>query len=251
MSWGFISLKGIVTVAENNLSDDMIYNWRNELRSHSDGVFVVASSQAQKYKNQGFDKSEVVELLAADNYDLEVANRVASKLFDNNENTIVKQAIEVAVVPTKYSDCSPIIEKTLEKFSAKEFVKKLTLGEHSIVKTDSKGVESWLKLVQMAKDNESMRTALHKELKPWVEEALLNSVLKSQTENPVVEAKSNSKVVVSMRKGTAEVDLNNATSSSQKFIEGNYAYFGLADEYMVSAADSISPYARLKRALRD
>jgi hypothetical protein len=54
-----------------------------------------------------------------------------------------------------------------------------------------------------------------------------------------------------MRKGTAEVDLNNATSSSQKFIEGNYAYFGLADEYMVSAADSISPYARLKRALRD
>jgi hypothetical protein len=147
-------------VAENNLSEDMIYNWRNELRSHNDGVFVVASSQAQKYKNQGFDKSEVVELLAADNYDLEVANRVASNLFDSADITTVKQAIEVAVVPTKYSDCSPIIEKTLEKFSAKDFVRKLTLGEHSIVKTDSKGVESWLSLVKMAKDNPNMRAAM-------------------------------------------------------------------------------------------
>jgi hypothetical protein len=237
-------------VAENNLSDDMIYNWRNELRSHSDGVFVVASSQAQKYKNQGFDKSQVVELLAAENYDLEVANRVASKLFDSIDNTPVKQAIEVAVVPTKYSDCAPIIEKTLEKFSAKEFVKKLTLGEHSIVKTDSKGVDSWLSLVKMAKDNPNMRTSLHNELKPWVEEALLNSVLKAQSEKPLVEAKNN-KIVVSMRKGTAEVDLQNATSTSNKFIEGNYAFFGLADEYMVSAADSVSPYARLKRALKD
>ena len=68
-------------MSENN-SNDMIYNWRNELRSHHDGVFVVANSQAQKYKNQGFDKSEVVELLAADNFDLDIANRVASKLFD-------------------------------------------------------------------------------------------------------------------------------------------------------------------------
>jgi hypothetical protein len=237
-------------VAENNLSEDMIYNWRNELRSHNDGVFVVASSQAQKYKNQGFDKSEVVELLAADNYDLEVANRVASNLFDSADITTVKQAIEVAVVPTKYSDCSPIIEKTLEKFSAKDFVRKLTLGEHSIVKTDSKGVESWLSLVKMAKDNPNMRIALHKELKPWIEEALLNSVLKAQSEKPLVETKNN-KVVVSMKKGTAEVDLHNATSTSDKFIEGNYAYFGLADEYMVSAADSVSPYARLKRALKD
>lgn len=238
-------------MAENNLSNDMIYNWRNELRSHHDGVYVVASSQAQKYKNQGFDKSEVVELLAAENYDLDIANRVASKLFDSEDNTIVSKAVEVAVVPTKYSDCAPIIERTLEKFSAKEFVNKLTMGKHSIVKADSRGIESWLKLVKMAKEDSNMRVALHKELKPWVEEALLNSVLTAQSEKPVVEAKSNTKVVVSMRRGTAEVDLDNATSSSQKFTEGNYAYFGLADEYMVSAVENISPYARLKRALKD
>jgi hypothetical protein len=68
-------------MSENN-SNDMIYNWRNELRSHQDGMYVVANSQAQKYKNQGFDKSEVVELLAAENFDLDVANRFASNFFD-------------------------------------------------------------------------------------------------------------------------------------------------------------------------
>jgi hypothetical protein len=52
-----------------------------------------------------------------------------------------------------------------------------------------------------------------------------------------------------MRKGEATVDLTSGTSTSEKFTQGNYATFGLADEYMVSAVNSISPYERLKRAL--
>ena len=228
----------------------MIYNWRNELRAHNDGVYVVANSQASKYKNQGYNKSEVVELLAAENFDLDVANRVASNLFD--EPTVSKkETISVAVVPTKYSDCAPVIERTLEKLSAKEFVKKLTIGEHSIVKADSKSLESWKRLAELAKTNSNAKAELHKELKPWVEEALLNSVLVAQSDKPVVKTASKNKYVVSMRKGEAEVDLSNATSTSKKFIEGNYADFGLADEFMVSAADAVSPYNRLKRALND
>ena len=235
---------------EKNISDDMIYNWRNELRSHNDGVYVVANSQAAKYKNQGFSKSEVVELLAADNFDLDVANRVASKLFDSVEEE-PKTAIEVAVVPTKYSDCAPVIEKTLNKLSSKEFVKRLTIGEHSIVKADDKNLESWKRLAELAKTNSNAKAELHKELKPWVEEALLNSVLLAQSEKAQIKTASKNKYVVSMRKGEAEVDLSKATSTSKRFIEGNYADFGLADEYLVSAADAISPYQRLKRALTD
>lgn len=243
-------LRGKITVLEKNTSDDMIYNWRNELRAHNDGVYVVANSQASKYKNQGYNKSEVVELLAAENFDLDVANRVASNLFD--EPTVSKkETISVAVVPTKYSDCAPVIERTLEKLSAKEFVKKLTIGEHSIVKADSKSLESWKRLAELAKFNSNAKAELHKELKPWVEEALLNSVLVAQSDKPVVKTASKNKYVVSMRKGEAEVDLSNATSTSKKFIEGNYADFGLADEFMVSAADAVSPYNRLKRALND
>jgi hypothetical protein len=243
-------LRGKITVLEKNISDDMIYNWRNELRSHNDGVYVVANSQASKYKNQGFNKSEVVELLAAENFDLEVANRVASKLFDNVEEA-PKAAIEVSVVPTKYSDCAPVIERTLQKLSSKEFVKRLTIGEHSIVKADEKNLESWKRLAEMAKSNSNAKAELHKELKPWVEEALLNSVLLAQSEKAQIKTASKNKYVVSMRKGEAEVDLSNATSTSKRFIEGNYADFGLADEFLVSAADAISPYSRLKRALTD
>ena len=228
----------------------MIYNWRNELRAHNDGVYVVANSQASKYKNQGFNKSEVVELLAADNFDLDVANRVASNLFD--EPTVAKmETVSVAVVPTKYSDCAPVIERTLEKLSAKEFVKRLTIGEHSIVKADNNSVESWRRLAELAKSNSNARAELHKELKPWVEETLLNSVLVAQSDKPQIKTASKNKYVVSMKKGTAEVDLANATSTSEKFIKGNYADFGLADEFMVSAADAVSPYSRLKRALVD
>lgn len=228
----------------------MIYNWRNELRAHNDGVYVVANSQASKYKSQGFNKSEVVELLAAENFDIEIANRIASKLFDD-PTISEKETISVAVVPTKYSDCAPVIERSLEKLSSKEFVKKLTIGEHSIVKADLKSVESWRRLAELAKTNSNARAELHKELKPWVEEALLNSVLIAQSEKPEIKTASKNKYFVSMRKGEAEVDLANATSSSKKFTEGNYADFGLADEFMVSAAEAVSPYARLKRALND
>ena len=237
-------------MSENN-SNDMIYNWRNELRSHHEGVFVVANSQAQKYKNQGFDKSEVVELLAADNFDLDIANRVASKLFDSAEAIKQNTAVEVAVVPTRYSDCAPVIEKTLTKMSAREFVTRLCAGPHSIVKTDEKGLSQWQRWAEMAKSTRVGMDNLHVALKPFIEETLLNNVLIAQSQDAEIKTASKNKYVVSMRKGTAEVDLSSATSSSDKFNQGNYADFGLADEFLVKAADSVSPYQRLKRALTD
>jgi hypothetical protein len=237
-------------VVEKNTSDDMIYNWRNELRSNQNGAVIVASSQANKYKTQGFTKSETIELLAADNYDLDLVNRVASKVYDAPEEQ-TKQVIEVAVVPTKYSDCAPIIERSLQKYSAKDFVKKLCIGPHAIVKTDDKGLGFWQRVAEIAKSSSQGVNNLHSALKPYIEEALLNNVLVAQSQKAEVKTASRNKYVVSMKNGTSEVDLSNATSSSRKFIEGNYSDFGLADEYMVIAADTVSPYSRLKRALAD
>lgn len=228
----------------------MIYNWRNELRSNQNGAVIVASSQANKYKTQGFTKSETIELLAADNYDLDLVNRVASKVYDAPEEQ-TKQVIEVAVVPTKYSDCAPIIERSLQKYSAKDFVKKLCIGPHAIVKTDDKGLGFWQRVAEIAKSSSQGVNNLHSALKPYIEEALLNNVLVAQSQKAEVKTASRNKYVVSMKNGTSEVDLLNATSSSRKFIEGNYSDFGLADEYMVIAADTVSPYSRLKRALAD
>jgi hypothetical protein len=54
-----------------------------------------------------------------------------------------------------------------------------------------------------------------------------------------------------MKKGTAEVDLMNGTSTSDKYVQGSYSSFGLVDEFLVKAADTVSPYMRLKRAIVD
>jgi len=237
-------------VSEKN-NDDFIYNWRNELKQHADGAYLVAKRMASNLKDKGLSKNDVVELLAVENFDIDLARRVASKVFDTNEKVAENNTIEVSVVPTKYADCAPIIERSLIKLSAKEFAKRLCSGPYAIVKTDEKSFDSWIRLAELAKTSANGKHNLHTELKPWVEEALLNSVLVAQNERPVITAsdKTNKVFKVAMRRGEATVNLSAGTSSSEKYTKGNYETFGIADEFIVSAADTVSPYQRLKRAL--
>ncbi len=237
-------------MSEKN-NDDFIYNWRNELKQHADGAYLVAKRMASNLKDKGLSKNDIIELLAVENFDIDLAKRVASKVFETTEKVAENNTIEVSVVPTKYADCAPIIERSLTKLSAKEFAKRLCSGPYAIVKTDEKSFDSWIRLAELAKSSANGKHNLHTELKPWVEEALLNSVLVAQREKPTITAadKSNKVFKVAMRKGEATVDLSAGTSSSEKYTKGNYETFGIADEYMVSAADTVSPYQRLKRAL--
>lgn len=237
-------------MSEKN-NDDFIYNWRNELKQHADGAYLVAKRMASNLKDKGLSKNDIIELLAVENFDIDLAKRVASKVFETTEKVAENNTIEVSVVPTKYADCAPIIERSLTKLSAKEFAKRLCSGPYAIVKTDEKSFDSWIRLAELAKSSANGKHNLHTELKPWVEEALLNSVLVAQREKPTITAadKSNKVYKVAMRKGEATVDLSAGTSSSEKYTKGNYETFGIADEYMVSAADTVSPYQRLKRAL--
>ena len=245
-----IYFKGSVKVSEKN-NDDFIYNWRNELKQHADGAYLVAKRMASNLKDKGLSKNDVVELLAVENFDIDLARRVASKVFDTNEKVAENNTIEVSVVPTKYADCAPIIERSLIKLCAKEFAKRLCSGPYAIVKTDEKSFDSWVRLAELAKTSANGKHNLHTELKPWVEEALLNSVLVAQNERPVITAsdKTNKVFKVAMRRGEATVNLSAGTSSSEKYTKGNYETFGIADEFIVSAADTVSPYQRLKRAL--
>ena len=52
-----------------------------------------------------------------------------------------------------------------------------------------------------------------------------------------------------MQKESADVDLDMGVSTGTRFQKGNFSDFGLADEFMIQAADHSSPYERLKRAL--
>ena len=67
-------------MSEKN-NDDFIYNWRNELKQHADGAYLVAKRMASNLKEKGLGKSDVIELLAVENFDLDLAKRVASKVL--------------------------------------------------------------------------------------------------------------------------------------------------------------------------
>ena len=107
---------------------------------------------------------------------------IDAKLFDSAEAIKQNTAVEVAVVPTRYSDCAPVIEKTLTKMSAREFVTRLCAGPHSIVKTDEKGLSQWQRWAEMAKSTRVGMDNLHVALKPFIEETLLNNVLIAQSQ---------------------------------------------------------------------
>ena len=42
---------------------DFIYNWRNDLKSHSSGMDFLVKSEAENLKLQGYNKSDIIESL--------------------------------------------------------------------------------------------------------------------------------------------------------------------------------------------
>jgi len=80
---------------------------------------------------------------------------------------------------------------------------------------------------------------------------MLKSVLIAEKENSSIQRLSSDRKQfrVAMQKESADVDLDMGVSTGTRFQKGNFSDFGLADEFMIQAADHSSPYERLKRAL--
>lgn len=231
---------------------EIIYNWRNELRQNNQGERTVAAQSAIDFQKRGFTAQEALEMLAAEKFDLRTAEHAVYTVYGKTACAESSQPVRTAmVVPTSYSDVKPIIEDTLGRLSAKEFVDRLTKSESPIVRVSQKNLESWYRLAANAKQDAFGLDVLHSELKPWVEETMLKSVLIAEREEARIQkvAKNERRYKVAMRKEAAEVDLDHGTSTGTRFQKGNFADFGLADEFMIQAADHVSPYERLKRAL--
>jgi hypothetical protein len=231
---------------------DIIYNWRNELRQNTQGERTVAAQSAIDFQKRGFTAQEALEMLAAENFDLRIAEHAVYTVYGKTASAESSQPVRTAmVVPTSYSDVKPIIEDTLRRLSAKEFVDRLAKSESPIVRVSQKNLESWYRLAANAKQDAFALDVLHSELKPWVEETMLKSVLIAEREEARIQklAKNERRYKVAMRKEAAEVDLDQGTSTGTRFQKGHFADFGLADEFMIQAADHVSPYERLKRAL--
>lgn len=231
---------------------DIIYNWRNELRQNIQGERTVAAQKAIDFQRRGFSAQEALEMLVADNFDLRIAEHAVYNVYGKTASADSSQPVRTAmVVPTSYSDVKPIIEDTLKRLSAKDFVDRLAKSESPIVRVSQKNLESWYRLASKAKQDAYALDVLHSELRPWVEDAMLKSVLIAEREEAKIQklSKNEQRYRVAMRKESAEVDLDKGTSTGARYQKGNFADFGLADEFMVYAADHISPYERLRRVL--
>jgi hypothetical protein len=108
----------------NENKNDFIYNWRNELKSHSSGQGMLIQRLASDLKAQGYKRSDAIEILASENFDLGMIEKIASAVYQENIVEASKNVL-VPIVPTKYDDCKPLVENSLRKMSAKEFTKKL------------------------------------------------------------------------------------------------------------------------------
>lgn len=228
--------------------NDFIYNWRNELKSHSSGQGMLIERLASDLKQKGYSRSDAIEILASENFDLDIVEKYASAIFQENVKE-AKKTTSIPVVPTKYDDCKPAVENTLKSVSAKEFTKRLCQGDYSIIKASNKDFDSLVKLAEYAQKDSNALETLHSELKPWFEECLLSNVLTAQNSTAKIATTGDNTFRVAIKNNEADVDLNLGKSNSKKYTQGNYESFGLADEFLVYAADSTSPYQRLKKAL--
>lgn len=231
------------------MSDNFIYNWQNNLKTTQNGLKYMATKTASDLKDRGLSRDEALELLVADKYDLKIAESCVNEIYD----IPVKKAFTVPVIPTSYEDVKHVVEHQINKMGSKEFLKLVTSGKNALVKLSSKRVNDLESTIKYASENPFAISDVHKELRPWVENALLDSVLLREQMKadlkPISEAKGIYEVKTA--NNTVIVDLLNGTSTGKRFTEGSFAELCIPDEYLIFAADKALPHGKIFRDLAE
>jgi hypothetical protein len=229
---------------------DAITNWQNTHGNSYNSRFIAACAKCEGYKTKGFDASEIAELLMADGMGQAGVNEVLAKVFGPAQNTpFEKKSMELYIVPTKYADVQPLVENRLMSKGPQKFVSYLTESPEPLVVTTAKHKKSLLKLANDAYENISLMAYLHNEISPYIEEAMLDSVLLAEQHEGKIDKIAQAQYNVKLGGKQATVDLEIGKSSGNRFANGNFDKFGLADEFIVKVHDAVSPYARLKKIL--
>lgn len=237
-------------------SNDMLYNWTGALRKNESGERYVAASTASDLKEQGYNSEQALELMVADNYDLRLASSVVDDVFELKIAQVAETPIyKEYVVPASYRDVAPIIEDALMKTSSCDFVDKLygatdNYGNGTgILNIKAKYKDSWNRLAHVAKESSTGMASLHCDLRPYIEEAMLDSVEKAEylgknkLAKVIVEQDKERYTVASKQDGKSRVSLEDGTCSCEK--SQAFAEFGLACEHLILAALTIYPTQRL------
>lgn len=221
----------------NLQNDEMIYNWSNSLRQNDDGARFIAAQTAASLRERGFSAPEALDVMVADEFNQDIAKSAVAATYFEPAAEVPAAKRTAKVVPTSYGDILPFVENALKLMPTREFVDKLSAGSAPILRVSQRSLQSWNRLAGLAKDNDSALSQLHRDLRPWMEEAMLNSVLIAESDSTRTASKK------------SVTDLGKGTCDCARFIGGNFATFGLACEHIVVAADHASPHQRLIRAL--
>jgi hypothetical protein len=236
-----------------NQNDEMIYNWSNALRKTSDGVLLVAIKTAEKLKEENYSVGDASDILVAADYDLKIVDAAIKNVYSEEEEDEEEQkGVAAFVVPTSYEDVKPLVEKSLVESSARDFMEKLARSAYPIIPNlpDNK-FESFIRVAARAKEDENALVILHKDLLPFIESAMYESVKiaeKKQSKANVSSTGDESRYVVAYSIGEVnDISVESGECNCDKYIKGNYHDFGLACEHLVSATNIISPGYKLVR----
>ena len=232
-----------------NELQDTLTNWTNSLGNTYSARFVAACTDCEGCKKRGFTRDEASEILASRGYGMDGVSDVLDQIYGPKTAEASTKNIDLFVVPTKYKDISKMIEYRLAKSGPEKFVSYLTECEMPIIGTTERHKKSLLKIAQCSIEDPSTIVHLHDELEPYVEEAMLNSVLMAEQHQATINKLSQNQYLVEFPARCATVDLGKGESNSSKFVKGNFGKFGLADEFLIKAHDTVSPYIRLRKSL--
>jgi hypothetical protein len=232
-----------------NELQDTIINWTNTLGNTYNFRFISACNECQSCKNKGFTREEASEILASKGLGTIGAEEALNKIYGQREAGSKIKNIDLYVVPTKYRDISSMVQHRLNKVGPDVFVSFLTNCEDPIVPTTARHQKFLLKIAKNAIEDPYTVEHLHEELEPYMEEAMLNAVLTAEQHSASVSKVASNQYLVEFPEKCAVVDLNKGESNGTKFSKSNFGKFGLADEFLIKAHDTVSPYIRLRKSL--
>lgn len=231
-------------------SEEFIYNWNNQLASgtHRERQTLLIR-EAQSLRKAGYAEREALDMLLADHEDVVAVEGAIGYVFADAKPESNKEVSAAAVVPTSYKDIMPIVESRLAEMGPNKFISALCDTVHPIVRTSQRGRDSLVRLAESALNMRHAMQSLHETLAPYFETVMLDSVLLANKLDTRVAEKQEGVYDCESQKGNVTVDIRQASSTSDRFVGGNFSDFGLACEYMVKVADHISPHERLRRAV--
>lgn len=214
----------------------------NLIQQSQNGKTYIVAAKVNQMVADGYTPDGILDILMESGYE---ESMITAALAAHQVRTATTER-RVKVVPKRYRDMAWAVEASVKSLSSEEFVERLVTA--GILKAEPKYLVYLNKAIKLAQKDPSLLSALHEELMPWMEEALLANVEAAESAAPPrIESASDEQYLVRIagKSDAVKVDVLAGTCSCEKFQK--YAAFGLACEHLVALEAKISPREDLER----